>query len=186
MAEPHRQKKATPPNASRTSPVAPGTELVEIARLKEYPFLKDCSDIVLRKLQPQFAERRFEPGATILCAAATATPPTTWRRASSASASRRSGDAARSKAAEAAARRHRWRTRIQGDFRIRNAGRSRRCSAPRVAADGTIILSDMPVDLRANEEVLLEPGEVFGEMSALSRYPISSRRHRAERRRSAC
>ena len=43
-------------------PVAPGVELVEISRLKEYPFLKDCSDIVLRKLQPQFMERRFEPG----------------------------------------------------------------------------------------------------------------------------
>ena len=40
-------------------PVAPGVELVEIARLKQYPFLKDCSDIVLKKLQPQFMERSF-------------------------------------------------------------------------------------------------------------------------------
>src|SRR3989442_15567957 len=47
-------------------PVAPGMELVDISRLKQYPFLKDCSDIVLRKLQPQFMERRYEPGATIL------------------------------------------------------------------------------------------------------------------------
>src|SRR6185503_18623925 len=30
------------------------------------------------------------------------------------------------------------------------------------------------VDLRPNEEVLLEAGEIFGEMSALSRYAISA------------
>src|SRR4029077_1963778 len=45
---------------------------------------------------------------------------------------------------------------------------------PRVSTNGTIMLADLPVDLRANEEVLLEAGEVFGEMSALSRYPISA------------
>ena len=43
-----------------------------------------------------------------------------------------------------------------------------------LTADGTIILTDLPIDLRPNEEVLLEAGEIFGEMSALSRYPISA------------
>jgi CRP-like cAMP-binding protein len=43
-----------------------------------------------------------------------------------------------------------------------------------VAADGTVILSDMPVDMRPDERILLEAGEIFGEMSALSRYPVSA------------
>src|SRR3981081_4000165 len=65
------EQQPAPPGAEAAErrpnvPVAPGLELVEISRLREYPFLKDCSEIVLKKLQPQFMERRFEPGATIL------------------------------------------------------------------------------------------------------------------------
>jgi CRP-like cAMP-binding protein/ferredoxin-like protein FixX len=43
-----------------------------------------------------------------------------------------------------------------------------------VSADGTVVLSDLPVDGRANERVFLEPGELFGELNALARYAISS------------
>src|SRR5436853_4731197 len=69
MEQPHAAPHGGEKEAAERKPnvpVAPGVELVEIARLKQYPFLKDCSDIVLKKLQPQFMERRFEPGATIL------------------------------------------------------------------------------------------------------------------------
>jgi Fe-S-cluster-containing hydrogenase component 2/CRP-like cAMP-binding protein len=43
-----------------------------------------------------------------------------------------------------------------------------------LASDGTILLPDQPIDLRAGERVLLEKGEIFGELSALSRYPVSA------------
>jgi CRP-like cAMP-binding protein/Fe-S-cluster-containing hydrogenase component 2 len=39
---------------------------------------------------------------------------------------------------------------------------------------GTLILSAMPADLGPEGRTILEKGELFGEMSALSRYPISA------------
>jgi len=153
-------------------PVAPGMELVEISRLKQYPFLKDCSDIVLRKLQPQFAERRFEPGATILQLGGYS--DAAYYIASGVVGVRLTTVGARreAKAAEAADAPRSMADRIQEVLNRRPAEQA--VQRPRTAADGTIILSDLAVDLRANEEVLLEAGEVFGEMSALSRYPISA------------
>src|SRR5207237_8955690 len=41
-------------------------------------------------------------------------------------------------------------------------------------ADQTVMLADVPKDLRSRDEIVLEAGEVFGEMSALSRYPLST------------
>jgi CRP-like cAMP-binding protein/Fe-S-cluster-containing hydrogenase component 2 len=39
---------------------------------------------------------------------------------------------------------------------------------------GTVILSAFPAEIAPGGRTLLEPGEVFGEISALSRYPISA------------
>ena len=47
-------------------PTAPDLELIEMSRLKAYPFLAGCSEIVLKKLQPHLKEQRYEAGATIL------------------------------------------------------------------------------------------------------------------------
>src|SRR5262249_9125876 len=41
-------------------------ELIDLDRLKRYPFLSKVSDTVLRKLQPGFSEGRFAAGGTIL------------------------------------------------------------------------------------------------------------------------
>jgi CRP-like cAMP-binding protein/Fe-S-cluster-containing hydrogenase component 2 len=41
-------------------------------------------------------------------------------------------------------------------------------------ASGTLVLSALPADLRAGERTILGEGEIFGEMSALSRYPVSA------------
>src|SRR5713226_9485843 len=43
-----------------------------------------------------------------------------------------------------------------------------------VAEGGTIILSDIPSEFRRDRQILLEKGEIFGEISALSRYPVSA------------
>ncbi|MGH9364597.1 MAG: cyclic nucleotide-binding domain-containing protein [Thermoanaerobaculia bacterium] len=42
------------------------------------------------------------------------------------------------------------------------------------AMDGTVILSDIPAELKSGDVVLLDRGEIFGEISALSRYPVSA------------
>ncbi|HEV8267147.1 MAG TPA: cyclic nucleotide-binding domain-containing protein [Thermoanaerobaculia bacterium] len=39
---------------------------------------------------------------------------------------------------------------------------------------GTLILTDIPADVLAGQRVVLEKGELFGEISALSRYPVSA------------
>ena len=43
-----------------------------------------------------------------------------------------------------------------------------------LAGDGTIILSDIPTEFKLGGQVLLDQGEIFGEISALSRYPVSA------------
>ncbi|HKC24848.1 MAG TPA: cyclic nucleotide-binding domain-containing protein, partial [Thermoanaerobaculia bacterium] len=38
----------------------------------------------------------------------------------------------------------------------------------------TIVLNDIPAEMKRGERVILETGELFGEISALSRYPVSA------------
>src|SRR5262245_38668407 len=130
-------------------PVAPGMELVDIPRLKQYPFLKDCSDIVLRKLQPQFSERRFEPGATILQLGGYS--DAAYYIASGVVGVRLTtmGGRREAKAAEAADAPRSMAERIQAVLSRKPSEQA--VQRPRTAADGTIILSDLPVDLRSNE-----------------------------------
>lgn len=42
------------------------------------------------------------------------------------------------------------------------------------SAKGTMILSAFPVDVAPDRRAILEAGEIFGEISALSRYPVSA------------
>jgi CRP-like cAMP-binding protein/Fe-S-cluster-containing hydrogenase component 2 len=153
--------------------VSPDAELVPIERLKQYPFLSTCSDIVLKKLQPQFAERDYEPGATILelggysDAAYYIASGVVGVRVTPVTAARRDARAAESAPAPPS-----MADRLRSI--LGRKGAEQAVQRPRVSMDGTIMLADLPIDLRANEEVLLEAGEVFGEMSALSRYPISA------------
>ena len=39
---------------------------------------------------------------------------------------------------------------------------------------GTVILSVLPAEMMSGRRTILEPGEIFGEISALSRYPVSA------------
>jgi CRP-like cAMP-binding protein/Fe-S-cluster-containing hydrogenase component 2 len=141
-------------------------ERAALDRLREYPFLKPLSETVLGKLQPNLVERTYAAGETMLRAgeysdaafylksgiveikfAATTTPPSAKPNAPG-----RTGD----KSAPARA--------LEG-FAGQKSG---------VAADGTVIVADMPIDLSVNRSSILEPGELFGELSALARYPLSS------------
>jgi CRP-like cAMP-binding protein/Fe-S-cluster-containing hydrogenase component 2 len=155
-------------------PATAEPEVVGFDRLKQYPFLSASSEIVLKKLQPHVSEQRYAPGDVILRSGAysdaayylssgivsvrltpvdqRAGPPVPDR-----------GTLADNKS---------FVDRIQ-DVLARSP-EQQAVQRGGVTADQTIILTDIPVDLRPNEEVLLEAGEVFGEMSALSRYAISA------------
>lgn len=154
-------------------PVAPGVELVDVERLKQYPFLSKVSDTVLRKLQPMMREQRFDPGDTILRAGSytdaayyIASGIVSLHLSPIDSAVDRPSAPGRSPAPRSAA------DRVRDILRREPAEQAvpQRAKVP----DQTILLADLPVDLRSLEDVVLEAGEVFGEMSALSRYPVST------------
>ena len=160
------------PHEHAPEPIDP-EEAAAVQRLKQYPFLSACSEIVLRKLLPNLLEQPFRAGETILRAGGysdaahylaegtvavrmsiieTDRPP--WSSPEPASSPSDFPDAARRVLARAA----------KPDV-VQRGG---------LGGGSTVLVTDLPVDLSPNEEVLLEAGDVFGEMSALSRYPISA------------
>lgn len=56
---------------------------------------------------------------------------------------------------------------------VATAAKQRAIGRP-LTDSSTIILSDIPAEMKRGESVLLEAGEIFGEISALSRYPVSA------------
>ena len=53
-------------------------------------------------------------------------------------------------------------------------GGKKRATAAPVNPTATVLLPEIPVDLTPGERTVLERGEIFGEGSALSRYPIAT------------
>lgn len=151
--EPHKHEA---PN-----PVVAAEEAAAAARLRVYPFLQPLSDTVLRKLAPNLIERTYKAGEVMLRAG----------EYSDAAFYLKEGIvevrfAAAAAAAQPAAR--------SGGKRSARAAKAPEVRTGGVAADGTVIVADMPVDLSLNSRTLLEPGELFGELNALARYPLSS------------
>lgn len=151
-------------------PVVPLVQFVPLERLREYPFLAKISETVLKKLQPNLLEQSFKPGQIILRIGdysdaayyvaegnvevrLTTLPAPPTRPTPAAGRPRRDG--------------------LRGVLgRILSRAPLEQAVQRDVAPGATLILSDMPVDLRAGERVVLGKGEIFGEMSALSRYPV--------------
>ena len=146
-----------PGEAHKHEPVvATPEELAALEQLRVYPFLKPLPDNVLKKLQPNLVERTYAPGDVLLRAG----------EYSDAAFYLKDGviEIRFASAAQAPV------PRAAGSQKA--APTAHRKSA--VSADGTIIVADMPVDVSLNKRVLLEPGELFGELNALARYPVSS------------
>ncbi len=154
----------------------PRYEPPPLEQLKTYPFLDRVNERILEKLQPNLIERVYAPGDVILRvgeysdAAYFVADGVVEVRISSErdeASPRRppptSGPAADRQGLGARLRNIFGRQPLEGAVQVGG-----------VAADGTIILGDMPVGGRPGERVLLETGEVFGELSALSRYPVSA------------
>ena len=148
-------------------------EAAALHRLKQYPFLAGCSEIVLRKLLPNLSEQLFRAGETILRAGSYSDAAhylvegvvavrmsiiETDRPAPSAP-----GFVAGAQAFPDTVRRVLGRAPKQDVVQRGGLG-----------GGSTVLVTDVAVDLSPDEDVLLEAGEVFGEMSALSRYPISA------------
>ncbi len=135
------------------------------------PFLKGLPDRVLRKLQPNIRRQQYSAGQRILkagqyCDGAyyltsglvevlLATPDGETSALPSSKPATKAGS--------------RWLARLTG----KRAG-----SAPtpldRSDGDLTAVLPDFPVNVRPGDRAFLEPGDIFGEISALSRYAVSS------------
>ena len=133
--------------------------LAALAHLRTYPFLKPLPDNVLRKLQPNLVERTYAAGETLLRAG---------EYSDSAFYLKEGVVEVRFAAASVPPRTNHSRALVGGTARASEA------RAGGVAADGTIIVSDMPVDVSMNNGVMLEPGELFGELNALARHAVSS------------
>jgi len=132
-------------------------EATALTSLRSYPFLKPLSEAILRKLRPNLVERYYHAGECVLRGGEYSDAAFYLK---SGVVEVRLGLPAAAHAAPAAA----------GG----NPPSAASLQMSGVAADGTIIVADMPVDLSANKSVLLEPGELFGELNALARYAVSS------------
>ena len=144
---------------------------LSIEELKKFPILAELSDTVLKKVQPNILAASYRPGDVIL----------------------REGeysDAAyyivsgvvdvilvqlpNFQNAPAPAKRGRKKKRIGARAAELTAAPPRERAVSQSSESGTIILTDISADLRRGDQVILEKGEIFGEISALSRYPVSA------------
>jgi CRP-like cAMP-binding protein/Fe-S-cluster-containing hydrogenase component 2 len=147
-------------------------ETAAIQRLKQHPFLASCSEIVLRKLLPNLVEQPFRAGETILRAGGYSDAAhylidgVVAVRMSIIETDRTQPlPRAAAPAAEFPETVRRVLGRASAQDVVQRGG---------LGADAEVLVTDLPVDLTPNQEVLLNAGDVFGEMSALSRFPISA------------
>jgi CRP-like cAMP-binding protein/Fe-S-cluster-containing dehydrogenase component len=152
VADAHKEHKAY------ETPALTPEEQAALKILREYPFLTAVSETVLRKQIPNMIERRYNAGDTLLRAG----------EYSDAAYYLKDGYIEVRFAPVSAA------PAVVSGRSKKPAAAPSKLRTSSVAADGTIIVADMPVDLSPNRQVLLEPGELFGELNALARYPVSS------------
>ncbi len=155
-------------DAAEISPYFPFDQPASIERLREYPFFAEVNDRVLAKLQANIAEQTFQPGDTILRMGEYG--DAAYYIAEGVVEVSLGGLRGREPTAkpEQPAAQTGVAAMLTGMFK-RGGG-----PAPSKLRSDAIELGDMPVAVAPGETVLLEAGELFGEMSALSRYPISA------------
>ncbi len=135
---------------------------LEIEELRRHAVFEGMSEALLKKVQPYILDARYEAGQLILregeysdaayyvVSGVVEVLLTQLPTVQLAPAEKKGGR----------------RTRISR-AREKVIGRGR-------SESGTIILADIPADIKSGQQVLLERGEIFGEISALSRYPVSA------------
>jgi CRP-like cAMP-binding protein/Fe-S-cluster-containing hydrogenase component 2 len=169
----HPAPGGEPPAGKPNIPVAPGVQTVDLERLKQYPFLSKVSETVLRKLQPGFTEETYKAGDTILKAGSYI--DAAYYLASgivSLILTPIEPDPNRPRGSRPLPSATTFADSVQDVLKREPAKQA--VQQPIGKADQTVMLADVPKDLRSRDEIVLEAGEVFGEMSALSRYPLST------------
>jgi CRP-like cAMP-binding protein/Fe-S-cluster-containing hydrogenase component 2 len=140
---------------------------ISIERMREYPFLGVLSETILRKLRPHLAEKRFAPGDLLLRLGDYSDAAYYLAQGQ---VEVRVPDAAQSQEEE---RRHsgqtpetrRWRTHVAKLFTPRRSGSPARAET----SGGTAARR-----AASFERVTLTAGDIFGEIGALSRYPVTA------------
>jgi CRP-like cAMP-binding protein/Fe-S-cluster-containing dehydrogenase component len=147
-----------------------GLDRVPLVRLRQYPFLASLPDVILQKLQPNLTERSYAAGELILRMGdyndaayyvrdgiaevrLTAEPPASIAAARPVRQSARRGV-------------------LERLFPARRATSSPPGVRARAAA--VVLLGDLPGHAGTDARISLGAGEIFGEMGALSRYPVSA------------
>ena len=158
-----------PADVRPATPLFPFDEPVSLERLRQFPFFESVGERLLSKLQPNLVEREYAPGETILRMGeygdaayyiaegeveVRLTPEVVVPDEAPPQPPKETG----------------WK-RVSGVLKRSDAAPASRTG---FTAEGTIVLSDMPVEVAPGRPVPLGEGEMFGEMSALSRYPISA------------
>jgi CRP-like cAMP-binding protein/Fe-S-cluster-containing hydrogenase component 2 len=172
------EHSAAPAHAQKPPDIAGSAARISIERLKACPLFSKLPDSTLSKLQLHVREVTFEAGATILRAGAYNTEA--HYLADGVVEVRFPETAAKAavKPSPAKAVDRGMLSRLAGMLGMPRgapaSGGLQRAHASLNLNDGaTIVLSDMPVDLKTSRAVL-EKGDLFGEMSAISRYPVST------------
>jgi CRP-like cAMP-binding protein/Fe-S-cluster-containing hydrogenase component 2 len=146
-------------------------KVFEIEELQKIPIFEGLSETVLKKIQPYVLDAKFRPDQVILregeysdaayCILSGIVEvvltqlPDRQQAPTSAKVAREEKSAA-----------------ARAEELIRKPARDRAVGHPETTE--TVILSDIPAEIRKGGQVILEKGEIFGEISALSRYPVSA------------
>ena len=145
--------------------------ILEIEELKKFSILAELSETVLKKVQPNILDARYKDGDIILregeysdaayyivsgLVEVVLTSLPTFQKAPAPAKRGRKKKSMAQRAEELA------------------STPSRERAVGQLSNTGTIILSDISAGLRLGEQIVLEKGEIFGEISALSRYPVSA------------
>ena len=143
---------------------------VDLARLKTYPFLAPLAESTLKRLQPNLIERHYAKGETILRVGEYSDTAFYLRDGIVEIRMAPVAGVAKTPVVKGAG------GAAAGAARIATGGASAIEAVQRsgISADGTVILSDLPVDVNLGNRTLVEPGELFGEINALARYALSS------------
>ena len=145
-----------------------------IEELAKFPIFEGLPETVLKKIQPFVLDARYEKGQTILREGEFSDAAysilsgiveillTTLPSLQQAPSPAKRGDLTGPQAMAARAE------------ELAGTPRRQRAIGRAAAVSGTIVLSDIPADIKRGERAILEQGEIFGEISALSRYPVSA------------
>ena len=153
----------------------PRDEPLPVERLEAYPFLVGLREAVLQKLRPNLIERTYAAGDVILRTGDYSDAAYYLAEGVVEVQVTTLGDPDRvspEPAADLPLYPGGLAGRLRGVFARKPIEQAVQLGG--LAHDGTIILADIPAGGRPGERVLLEEGEVFGELGALSRYPVSA------------